>query len=151
MKQGYWKNIFFFFFFFFFRESKLISITKIPFPSPHPSIQFWGPWSFGSFNLEVIAAVGPGYLNVQVIQRLYPQLPTIDHKIAPSPSHSAFAVFLATERRVLEATGKEEGDRWMLVIFNLANLRNGLLRNYQKDQRSLRGHNTEHEKHLVLI
>lgn len=88
---------------------------------------------------------------MQVIQRLYPQLPTIDHKIDPSPRHSAFAVFLATKRRVLEATGKEEGDGWLLVVFNLVNLRNGLLRNYQKEHRSLRGHITEREKHLVLI
>ena len=63
MKQGYWKNISFFFFFFLGRASLLAS-QRIPFPSPHPSIQFWGPWSFGRFNLEVIGAVGPGYLNM---------------------------------------------------------------------------------------
>lgn len=138
-------------FFFFFRESKLISITKdslSPTPSKHPVL---GALVFGRFNLEVIGAVGPGDLNVQVIQRLHPQLPTIDHKIDPSPSHSAFTVFLATTRRVLEATGKEEGDGWLLVVFNLANLRNGLLRNYQKECKSLRGHITEREKQLILI
>ena len=62
MKQGYWKNISFFFF--FFRESKLIGITKDSLSLTHPSIQFWGPWSSGRFNLEVIGAVGPGYLNM---------------------------------------------------------------------------------------
>ena len=46
-------------FIYLLRESKFISITGCRFSPPQPSFQVWGPWSFGRFNLEATAAVGP--------------------------------------------------------------------------------------------
>ena len=112
MKQGLLEEYIFFFFFFLGRASLLAS-QRTPFPPPYPSIQFWGPWSFSRFNMEVIGAVAPGTWMCRWYTGCTPNCPLLFTRLIHLPASHPSVSSWPQREGVLEATGKGEVDGWL--------------------------------------